>query len=170
MVEVVQAFSVCDFVDKILGHTSEQGAILHCEGEFASAALLSMNMSERAHVVLNLTGNDSQSLIAKARRPDGIGIAVVGLVHGIFENVLSVGRPLVADVDGHLSSWEQDPINLRQQVLELSGGVVIENGNDLHASHFHGLDVAGCNVSEILVAGIVAVLGIDADYGSLLGQ
>lgn len=44
-----------------------------------------------------------------------------------------------------------------------------EDRNDLCASHLHRLDVGGCDISVVLVAWVVGVLGVDADHWGLSG-
>lgn len=154
----------------IFVHFAEQNAIRVGNRDLPGATLLSVYPGQSTHIIRIETGDNSQSLIPETRSPDRKDIALIILIHSILKNILGIVGPLILNVDGHLPSREHHPINLRQQILQLSRIEMPEDRHDLSASHLHGLDIGGGDVGVVLVARVVGVLGVDTDHWGLLRQ
>lgn len=93
------------------------------------------DLGQNSHVVLPSTVKIQYSFLTETSGPNGERVAFVILFIGILENVVNVGGPLVVPIDGHLSTWEEDSVDLAQDIIKLGLRVMIVERKYLCACH-----------------------------------
>lgn len=124
------------------------------------------DLGKNSHVILPATVKVQHGFLAETGGPNGERIALVVLLVGVLEDVIDVGRPLVVPVDGHLTSGEEDSVDLAQDIVELGLRVMIVKRKHLRAGHFQVLHIAGADVGLVLLerlSEVLGVLGVDSD-------
>lgn len=66
---------------------------------------------EGGHVVWVAGGDYSDSFVAQAYGPDGEDVSGVVLFHGPFDDKLGVLGPSLSEIDGFVSSGEEDTVD-----------------------------------------------------------
>lgn len=135
MVEVEQSFIFGCLVQFLWSQHFEQLAVGVFDFKSTCGSILSEYLGKDSHVVLLSRVDVHDGFVAKASSPNGEWITKLVLLIGVFNNESSIGSPNIVNVDWHLSTWEEHPVELGEHVLELSAIVVIEQRNHLCSGH-----------------------------------
>lgn len=144
----------------------EEDAVVGLDDQRIGQSSLADDLGKNSHVVLPATVKVQHGFLTETGGPNGERIALVVLLVGVLEDVIDVGRPLVIPVDGHLTSREEDSVDLAQDIVELGLRVMIVKRKHLRAGHFQVLHIAGTDVGLVLLerlSEVLGVLGVDSD-------
>lgn len=138
----------------------QEDAVVGLDYQGVSQSLLTDDFSKNGHVILPSTVKIEHSLLAETSGPNGERIALIILFIGILEDVLNVGCPLIVPINRHLTSGEEDSVDLAQNIVELSLRVMIVKRKYLCASHFEVLHIASTDIGLTRLERLTEVLCI----------
>ena len=143
MVEVDYPLTFLKVVKKLwLFSIIEIGFCCYFESIFDS--LLTCNRCQ--HVAVVAWGEVGKKFKAKAGSPDRKRIASLIGLNCVFDNVVSILSPPVANVDVGASSCKEHTIDLWKNVVEIWSIGEGKDGNYLCSRHLYKLDIGGSDI------------------------